>query len=137
MKKIILYIFCFCLISCSNTKPESFVEFIDGYWEIDQVILANGIKKEYSFNQNIDFFEIKDSIGVRKKVQPRLDGSFITTNSNEYFSISVENDSLRMFYKTALDSWKETVISAKENQLVIINDAGNMYFYRRYKKIKL
>ncbi len=138
MKKILCYfiilIVCF---SCSKPDPMSYLKYLNGYWEIERVVLADGSEKKYTFNQSIDFFEIKDSIGIRKKVQPKLDGSFITTNDSELFTFKIENDSLRTYYQTSLSNWKETIIIAKENQIVIKNEAGNVYFYRPYEKIKL
>ena len=138
MRKFFLFItICTVIISCKRENPKNYIRYLNGYWEIEKVILSFGAIREYSYNQNIDFFEVKDSIGIRKKVQPKLDGSFITTKDNEFFVLKIENDSLRLYYNTTLDSWKETVISAKENQIVIKNEAGNIYFYKSYQKIKL
>ncbi len=137
MKKLLYYTLLITFVSCTTPSPENYIQYIDGYWEIERVVLSDGTEKKYNFNQSIDFFEIKDSIGIRKKVQPRLDGSFITTNDSELFTLKIEDDSLRMYYKTSLSSWKETIISAKENQITIKNEAGNVYFYKPYQKIKL
>lgn len=136
MKKI-LFIIVLSFISCTKPDPESYKQFINGYWEIEHVVLSDGTKKEYNFNQSIDFFETKDTIGIRKKVQPKLDGTFIASRDSETFTLKIENDSLRMYYKTLLSEWKETVISAKENQIIIKNEAGNMYFYKPYEKLSL
>ncbi len=137
MRKIIHIIALLSFISCNRANPEEYKQYINGYWEIERVVLPDGTKKEYNFNQSVDFFEVKDSIGIRKKVQPKLDGSFIVTKDSELFTLEVQNDSLRMYYKTPLSEWKETVISAKENQIIIKNEDGNMYFYKPYKKISL
>ena len=137
MKKLFFVLLLALCTACTKVDPNSFKKHINGYWEIDRVVLSTGEEKEYNFNQSIDFFELKDTIGTRKKVQPKIDGNFIVTRDSETFIVKIENDSLRMFYTTPLDSWKETVISAKENQIIIKNEAGNMYFYKRYQKIEL
>ncbi len=137
MKKLFFVLLLALCTACTKEDPNSFKKHINGYWEIDRVVLSTGEKKEYNFNQSIDFFELKDTIGTRKKVQPKIDGNFIITRDSETFVVKIENDSLRMYYTTPLDSWKETVISAKENQIIIKNEAGNMYFYKRYQKIEL
>ncbi|WP_103866579.1 lipocalin family protein [Aquimarina sp. I32.4] len=124
-------------ISCSKNNPKNYTQYLDGYWEIKKVIMANGNEKEYKFNQNIDFFQINDTAGIRKKVQPKFDGSFTTTGTSEIFTLRIENDSLRLHYKTSFASWVETVISVEENEIVIKNETGNVYFYRRYQKIEL
>ncbi len=137
MRKLVYIIILLSFVSCSNPNPETYKPYINGYWEIERVVLSDGTTKEYNFNKSVDFFEIKDTIGIRKKVQPRLNGSFIITKDSEVFTLRIENDSLRMYYKTPLSTWKETVISAKENQIIIKNETGNMYFYKPYEKISL
>ncbi|SEL85787.1 hypothetical protein SAMN04487910_3501 [Aquimarina amphilecti] len=137
MTKKIIYLFVFSLISCSKPNPEEYKKYINGYWEIEKVITSDGIEKQYNFNQSIDYLQVKDKKGIRKKVQPQLNGSFITTKDREIFTLKIENDSLRMYYVTPLSKWKETVISAKEKQLIIKNEAGNLYFYKPYTKIEL
>ncbi|MBP2832347.1 lipocalin family protein [Aquimarina sp. U1-2] len=138
IKQLVCILFCnIVLLSCTTYNPETFRSYIDGYWQIDKVILADGTEKAYTFNQTIDFFEINDTTGVRKKLQPKLDGSFLTSSDSEMFTLKIDNDSLRMNYSTALSSWTETVVSAKEDQIVIKNEAGNLYFYKPFKKISL
>ncbi|WP_298312972.1 lipocalin family protein [uncultured Aquimarina sp.] len=137
MSKYIVYTIALLLVSCSKPNPETFIKHIDGYWEIEKVITSDGLEKQYNFNQSIDFFEVTNMTGIRKKVQPQLNGNFIATRDSETFTLVIENDSLRMHYKTPLSIWKETLISAKENQMIIRNDAGNLYFYKPYTKIEL
>ncbi len=137
MKKKSLYILFLVIVSCSKPNPLDYIQHISGYWEIEKVVLADGTEKLYKFNQNIDFFEVQEFSGIRKKVQPKLDGSFIVTQDIKNFSLEVENDSLRIYYKTPLSNWKETIISAKENEMIIKNETGNIYFYKPYEKIQL
>ncbi|EZH73302.1 hypothetical protein ATO12_20080 [Aquimarina atlantica] len=137
MRRVLLYILLLYITSCTTTDPKEHIQYLDGYWEIKKVVLSDGNEKEYKFNQDIDFFEIKDSIGIRKKVRPKLDGSFTVTDNQEVFSITIENDSVRLHYKNSLATWKETIISAKENEIVFKNETGNVYFYQRYQKLQL
>ncbi|WP_108868743.1 lipocalin family protein [Aquimarina aquimarini] len=123
--------------SCSKNNPKNYTQYLNGYWEIKKVIMPNGNEKEYKFNQNIDFFQINDTSGIRKKVRPKFDGSFTTTGTSETFTLRIKNDSLRLYYKTSFATWVETVISAEENEIVIKNETGNVYFYQRYQKIEL
>ncbi|AXT60462.1 hypothetical protein D1816_08895 [Aquimarina sp. AD10] len=129
---ILLHIF-----GCSKPNPDTFADKMNGYWEIEKVTLSDGTKKEYNFNQSIDFFEIKDSIGIRKKVQPKLDGSFIISKDVETFTLKIEGEQLKIYYKTTLTNWVEIIELVEENNMVIKNEAGNVYFYKRYQKIQL
>lgn len=137
MNKYNFYILLLILVSCSTSNSEKNISFLNGYWEIEKVVLADGSEKQYNFNQTIDFFEVKDSTGLRKKLQPQLDGTFVSTNDSETFRLKFVNDSLQMHYRTLLSNWKETIISLKEDKMVIKNEAQNLYFYKRYKKLDL
>ena len=137
MKKHSYYILVLLLISCKQSNTVESISVINGYWEIEKVILPDGTEKQYGFNQTIDFFEIQDSIGIRKKLQPKLDGTFIASKDSETFSIKASNDSLYLFYKNYLSSRKETIVSLNQNQMILKNESQNLYFYKRFIKLKL
>ena len=83
----------------------------------------------------IDYIDIlNDSLGLRKKVAPKLDGSFSINKSSERFYIAIESDSLRLYYNTPFSNWKETVIHADDHILIIINDEDKIYSYKRFSK---
>ena len=125
------------LVSCTQT-PDEKLTHLEGYWEIADVTTADGAKREFSLSQNIDFFEIQDNqIGIRKKVQPDINGHFTTSQSSENIDIEINGDTLVLKYTTAFDSWKETVIKASKDQLILLNEDGNTYTYRRYEPILL
>jgi len=57
MRFLILFLATITSLSCSN-KPESYIQHIDGYWEINEVILNNGNTRTYNYNDTIDYFEL-------------------------------------------------------------------------------
>jgi hypothetical protein len=129
--------YCFFLvviISCSQPKPEVSINKLPGYWEIESVILADGVKKDFSFNPIVDFIEIDSMNGVRTKVAPQLDGSFKNNGVAEEFTIKFENDSLNLYYKTPFDSWKETVLKVTDSIFVIRNRDAKIYHYKKFVK---
>ncbi|MDR9457453.1 MAG: hypothetical protein RI572_08585 [Salegentibacter sp.] len=133
MNKLILYsLIGIVLLSCSKQDPKEQIKYIDGYWEIDKVELPGDSVMEYSINENIDYFEIKDSIGFRKKLQPQFDGSYKTNDDAEELRIKIENDSLRLYYKTPFDEWKETLLQADEEKMSILNKDGIIYHYKKF-----
>lgn len=136
MKKILIALI-LLMIGCSKNQPINNIESLNGYWEIEKVVLADGTEKKYNFNQNIDFFKLKDSIGIRKKLQPRLDGSFITTAHTERFTIETNNNQVLLLYKNDINTWRETIISISTATMIIMNEEKNRYFYKRYKKLEL
>ena len=137
MKKIIAVVLFISILSCQK-NPETYIEHIDGYWEIDEVTLPDGSKRDYNYNDTIDFFSINDSLtGFRKKLKPNFDGSFSTSDDVEQLKLVIENDSLNIYYKTPYSEWKETVLKATEEQLIIQNQNKLRYVYKRYEPLDL
>lgn len=129
-----LYICIGLLISCGTQDPNEQIPYLNGYWEIEKAVTANGTEKQFRMSTTVDFIEVSNGTGVRKKVNPKLDGSFTTSNVAETFTIKVEDDSLRLYYTTPFDTWKETVVQAKDNSLVVVNRDGNTYYYKKFSK---
>lgn len=132
-------IFLSCIIiitafSCGKQDPIAQKAKLGGYWEIKSVEMPNGSKKKFSFNPVVDFIEVSEDSGSRTKVAPRLDGSFINNGLTEKFVLKIEEDSLRFYYKTPFDSWKETVIAATDSLLKIENREGKIYSYKKFEK---
>lgn len=135
MKRLLLSFLTLLFFNCSN-NPERFIPFLEGYWEISEVTLPDGTKKIYDFNNTVDYLKISDSLyGFRKKLKPTLTGSFQTSNDVEELKLKIENDSLNVYYKTSFTQWKETILSATENELLVINKAKVRYLYKRYQPI--
>lgn len=135
MKKMIFLLVLLTSFSCSN-QPEDYIEHLNGYWEIDEVILPDGSKRDYNFNETIDFLSINDRlIGFRKKMKPNFDGSFSTSDDAESLIVVVENDSLNIYYKTPYAEWKESVLDATDSKLIIVNQNKFRYVYKRYEPI--
>ena len=88
MKKTFLFVFISLLfVSCNKTISASDIPKLNGYWEIEKVVFPDGNDKEYSINDTFDYFQIKNNKGIRKKVMPQLDGSFIVNDVFETIEI--------------------------------------------------
>lgn len=122
------------LLSCNNQNPEEKLAHLNGYWEISKVEMPDGTVKEYTISTLVDYIEIKDSIGFRKKVAPKLDGGFIVNDDAEKITVKIENNKLNLYYSTQFDSWKETVLDANELQLVVLNRDNKEYTYKKFEK---
>ncbi|NJY62322.1 hypothetical protein HC174_06075 [Salinimicrobium sp. CDJ15-81-2] len=127
-----ILLFLSLLLSCSNSDHNEQIENLQGYWEIEQADLPEGISKEFRFSEWVDYIEVDSTTGFRKKVKPQIDGSFITTNDAEKFEVKVENDSINLYYSTPYANWKETVLSSEEDELVVLNRDGIIYTYKRF-----
>jgi hypothetical protein len=132
-----LWLFCLLIISCSE-NPESYIEHLDGYWEIQEVTLDDGSKKEYKYNETIDYISLNDSlVGFRKKLKPGINGTYLATDHSESLKVKVENGSLNIYYQTPYAKWKETVLDATSESLKIINENKAVYLYKRYTPITI
>jgi hypothetical protein len=137
MKKVFLLLLILITIGCKE-YPENNIQYLNGYWEIEKVILSTGEEHTYTYNEYVDYFKISDSLrGYRKKLKPSLKGAFETSKDSEAFVLKIENDSLNIYYKTSFSNWKETILSLTENHLKIINNQKNIYFYKPYQPINI
>jgi hypothetical protein len=135
MKRILIILIILTNLSCKK-NPETYIGHLNGYWEIEKVILASGEEHSYNYNELIDYFSVSDSLkGFRKKVKPLLNGTFETSKDAEQFVLKIEHDSLNIYYKTDFSNWKETILQASESELKIINKDKNIYVYKPYKSL--
>jgi hypothetical protein len=136
--KYLFIILTILLLNGCSKNPETYIEHLEGYWEIEEVVLPDGTKKSYTYNDTVDYIEVSDSMnGFRIKLKPLFDGSFETSKDSEQFTIKIENDSLNLYYKTPFDSWKETILIATEDQLKIINKNKAVFIYKKFIPISI
>jgi len=135
MKQTILFFSILLVInSCKKQDPIFQKEKLGGYWEIKSVTLPDGSKKDFNYSNVIDFIKVSESSGIRTKVITQLDGSFINNGGAEKFTLKVEQDSLRLYYETPFDQWKETVIKVTDSLLIISNRESKIYTYKKFIK---
>lgn len=132
MKNLSYFLLFLFLASCNTQSPEEKIDNLNGYWGISKAEMIDGQIKKYSFNPMVDYIEIKDHKGFRKKVKPRLDGTYFVTDAIENLQVKIENDSIHLYYTTEMDQWMETLISSKENEIVLQNERGDKYTYKRF-----
>ena len=125
------------LTACQNqVKPEDIAK-INGYWEIEKVLLPDGKVKDYSINETYDFFEINGDKGFRQKVVPRLDGSFETNENHESITMVFEDGKTYLKYETPYAKWREELKSVSDAELVLLNAENKEYHYKKTAPINL
>lgn len=136
-KHIIILLTSFSFLSCVE-NPDSYIQYIEGYWEITDVTKNNKTVKSYTVNTNIDYFKVNDDLtGYRKKVTPTLDGKFTITQHESPFVIKIENNQLQIHYTVNNVTFKETIERASETELIISNVDGFRYTYQPFESIDL
>jgi len=119
-----------------QVKPEN-VAKINGYWEIEKVLLPDGRVKDYSINETYDFFEIKGNKGFRQKVMPQLDGSFETNELHEKVAVVFENGKTYLKYETPYAKWREELKLVSDAELVLLNAENKEYHYKKTAPINV
>ncbi len=125
------------LLSCKQSFVEADLQNLNGYWEIEKVILPNGEKKEYKVNETIDFFKITKSNGFRKKVMPQIDGTYLTNNIQETVKVELIDGTASIYYSTSYAQWNEEIIELSKDKLVIKNQQDLEYYYKRPVKFSI
>lgn len=132
MRKLYIAIFSVIILAgCQQSiKPED-LNKLNGYWEIEKVILPDGNKKEYKINETIDYFEIKNNLGFRKKVMPQLDGEYLQNGHAEKIKARFKDGNAYLDYTTEYGKWKEQIITLSDKELVLKNDSDLEYHYKK------
>lgn len=136
MKQYLIIGLLFC-ISCGSKIEKDQIPLLNGYWEIKEVIFKDGTKKEYSVNTTIDFIKIDSLVGYRKKVNPKFNGTYETSNDAEPLKIRIANDSIFMSYNKDLNTWEELILSLSNKSFSVINHQGITYKYERFEPINI
>ena len=128
------FLFVFVLfIYCKDNIPLKDFELINGYWEIEKVEMPNGKIKKYSYNETLDYFNVSNLQGFRKKITLRLNGKHLTNNLKENIKISFKNNNAILNCTTRFDNWEEEIVSVNDSSLVLKNPNNIKYFYKKVK----
>jgi hypothetical protein len=125
-------------VSCQQKVVPSDIAKINGYWEIEKVVFAEGKDKDYKMNESYDYFEIAhENKGIRKKVMPQLDGSFLTNDAYEKVVVRFQDEKAFLDYSTPYSKWSEEIITLSDEELVLKNIEKNEYHYKKTGPINL
>ena len=139
MKKVfIVLLIALLFVGCKQKIASADVVKINGYWEIEKVVLDDGNEKQYGVNESFDYFKInKNNTGIRKKVMPQLDGSFLVNDTFENVKIRFADDQAFLDYSTPYMKWSEEIVTLTATELVVLNSEKKEYHYKKAGPIKL
>ena len=138
MKKIFGILFIALLfVACKQKMQPADIAKINGYWEIEKVTFDKGADKVYKMNESYDYFEIKDNKGIRKKVKPQLDGTFLVNDTFENVTVRFVDDQVFLDYATPYMKWSEELITLTAGELVLLNTEKTEYHYKKATPINL
>ena len=132
MKKIVyLLLLLLIFVGCKQEITNKDILKINGYWEIEKVILEDGKKKDYKVNQTIDYFQLKNKKGFRKKVMPQMDGTYLINDVKEDILVSNQNNRFYINYSTQYTKWREEIIEIQDSILVLKSNENIEYHYKK------
>ena len=133
----ILFIALF-FVACQQKINPADISKINGYWEIEKVTFDTVKDKDYSINESYDYFKIdKNNKGIRKKVMPQLDGTFLVNDAYENVTIRFKDDKAYIDYSTPFTKWSEELITLTDDELVLLNAEKKEYHYKKAEPINL
>lgn len=139
MKKVFGFLLITLLsVGCKQKITPADAAKINGYWEIEKVVFEDGKEKQYGMNESFDYFRIdKNNAGIRKKVMPQLDGTFLVNDTFENVKIRFADDRAFLDYSTAYMKWSEEILALTDKELVVLNAEKKEYHYKKTGPINL
>jgi len=125
------------LLGCTENVTEKNLPKLNGYWEIAKVVFPDGNTKDYSVNPLVDYVQLEGYQGFRKKVKPKFDGTYDTSNDAEPFRIVETKGRFYMVYENTLDKWSEELLNLDDHSFSVVNEDGIRYDYRKFEPISV
>ena len=125
------------LFGCGKKIVENDLKNLNGYWEIAKVKLPNGETKEYTINPTVDYIELNTMKGFRKKLQPKFDGTYSTSDDADYFTIKKIENQFIIIYTNSVTAREEQLIALSKDFFTVKNSENISYSYKRYKPINI
>lgn len=124
-------------VACKQKIQPADIAKINGYWEIEKVVFDKGEDKDYKMNETYDYFKITDNKGIRKKVMPQLDGTFLVNDTQENVVVRFDKDKVFIDYSTPYAKWSEELIALSDKELILENKEKAAYHYKKTGPINL
>lgn len=133
----IILVLSLLFVACKQEIKPTDIAKLNGYWEIEKVVFDKGEEKDYGMNESFDFFEMKGNKGIRKKVMPQFDGTFLTSDSFENVIVRFKGGQVFLDYRTDYAKWSEELISISDEELVVKNQQNKEYHYKKAGPVNL
>ncbi len=119
------------LTSCEKDSSEK-IKLLEGYWNIETVQMPDGSEKAFPFSNHMDYFEVNENTGMKHRVSPRYDGSFVNYGSPVPFKWKEKDGVLLLKFADSSSAYQQTLKCVSENELVLLHENGTLYTYTSY-----
>jgi hypothetical protein len=113
------------------------LQYLQGYWEIRSVEFTDGVEKAYAANTTIEYFHYDGTRGYRKKVQPTLEGRYLTSDDALPMEIIWRDDALFLEFSGGDSRWEEEVLVLDTLNLTTRHSNGILYSYGRHEPFSI
>lgn len=141
MNKLLLFGGFLLLFACKKGPiSEESLKYLNGYWEISEVVFSDGTKKSYTVNPTVDFIQLDNNEGFRKKMQPKFDGTYKTSgdiHDAELLQVSRTDSNFILRYSNEFSNREEVLTHLDSISFSVMGDDGNLYTYKRFQPIIL
>ncbi len=140
MQKALALIVLISLLGCKKQREYTLDDFqsLNGYWQIVGVIYPDGTEKKYTTSPSFDYIEVHGNKGFKKKVYPKLDGTYETSNDAVTFRIIKKTDKgYYISYNDSLNGWQEKLNFMTTDFFSVRNEDQIIYSYYRQTHIDL
>jgi len=127
----------FLLASCNPGPQKGDLQHLPGYWEITKVIFPDGTEKEYKVSATIEYLQWNGTNGYRKKMQPTLEGTYLTSDDALPMQIIWRDDRLFLKFIGAEDTWEEEILQIEAGKLIMRHGNGLKYIYQKYEPMTI
>lgn len=131
MRKFVLAFFFVAVLSCQKSDEPIVISDLNGYWEIEKASEPGKEDHLFKVNETFEHFAISGDSGVRSKVKPQFDGTFLSNDQHESFRISVDSGNTFLNYRTPYAKWQEKIIVLKDSVLVVRNAQKKEFHYKK------
>ncbi|AWA30025.1 hypothetical protein HYN48_08005 [Flavobacterium magnum] len=136
-KSAFLFLLSAALFSCHHDVTQEDISAINGYWEISQTVGKDGLKKDFKINETIDYFQVRNNKGFRKKVMPQFDGRYIINDQKEDLGVKKDGDDFYICYVTPYGKWRDRITEVNAVELVLTDSSGTEFHYKRPVKFSV
>mgnify|MGYP001032744226 FL=1 len=130
--KIFNFLLLFVIVGCTTHVQKKDLAHLQGYWIVKEALAPNGEKRPFVGADVVDFFELNENKGFRKKLKPLLGNQFNSSNDNIGFTVSLTDESCMITYTRQQLNWQEEIIALDAHELKLKDARGVVFIYNRY-----
>lgn len=132
----LLAILSILLSSCQTASNTIDIEQLNGYWEIESVTTSDHKVKQYQVNTTVEYFQVDKNLkGFRKKATADFSGTYKSNKRKDQIVIEHQSDQYYLITNTQVHSQKERILTLSSDKLILENETGNKYLYKRHQKL--